>query len=160
MAEVDCRLFVTSVSEETNRHLIDMKAEIKQIEVAIIEAMDERRNETRSAWSITEKEAEEPEALHGQCYNWLRRVKQSKVECKSLRLYAQAKRRRVKSVLNRLEGVQIWRGSAHRKVKAIIDAVSHARWRLKAVGAEQELFGKKVVIGSLVSRLEEGTQAR
>ena len=49
---------------------------------------------------------------------------------------------------------------AHREVNSLIDAVSVARWWLKAVGAEHELFGKKVVIGSLVSRLEEGTQAR
>ena len=40
MAEVDCRLMLTRVSEETNRQFIDIKTEIKQVEAAIIEAMN------------------------------------------------------------------------------------------------------------------------
>ena len=56
---------------------------------------------------------------------------------------------------DRLMGVKIPQGSVHTKGKALIDAVSMTKWRLKAKGAEQELFGKKVILG-----LEEGTQAR
>ena len=50
-------------------------------------------------------------------------------------------------------------GSSHRNVGALIVAVSVARWRLKTVGAEQEIFNKRV-INSLVSKVDEGTQAR
>ena len=57
------------------------------------------------------------------------------------------------SALKRLMEAKIPQGFAHKKVKALIDAVSVARWRLKAAGAEQELFGYMVMIGSLVNRL-------
>ena len=63
-------------------------------------------------------------------------------------------------MLNTLMGVMIPQGSAHKNVKAPIDAVSIATWRLKSAGAEQELFGKKVVIDSLVNKLEKGTQEK
>ena len=72
-------------------------------------------------------------------------------------MFAQAKGRTVESVLNGLLAVKIPRGSAYGKVKALIDAVNIAIWRLMAVGAEQELFGKMDIIASLKSRFEERT---
>ena len=64
-----------------------------------------------------------------------------------------------KSMLSSLIRVRMLQGSSHRNVGALIVAVSVARWRLKTVGAEQEIFNKRV-INSLVSKVDEGTQAR
>ena len=52
------------------------------------------------------------------------------------------------------------RGSVHRKVKMIIDAINDAITSLRAVGAEHQLFSKRVPIWSLFRKLKEETQAR
>ena len=58
---------------------------------------------------------------------------------------AQARKRTVEYALNKFMGVKIPQGLAHRKVKAPVESISIASWRLIAAGAVHELFGKKVV---------------
>ena len=69
------------------------------------------------------------------------------------KLFAQAKQRAVQSTVNSPLRVRIQQGSQYRKVSALIVAVSNASWRLKTVGAKQKLFGKRIVITSLVSKI-------
>ena len=66
----------------------------------------------------------------------MRRVKHGNIERKRARLCAQTKERTVEVKVARLLRVKRPRGSARRKVKALIDAINEARLRLKAVGAE------------------------
>ena len=79
-------------------------------------------------------------------------ARQSTAECESKRLHAQARKRTVESALSSLLGTK--------KVQAHADAVSVARWKLKAAGAEQELFSNKGAISSLVNKLKVEKQAR
>ena len=48
MTEVDSRVLVTNMSEEMNWPFIDMKAEIKQVEAAIIKAINEPRRKQKN----------------------------------------------------------------------------------------------------------------
>ena len=91
---------------------------------------------------------------------WLGKAKHDNIEHKSSRLYAQARKRTVDSVLNILMNVKISQSSAGRKAKALGNALSVAKWRLRMVGAKQELFSNKSVISSLISRLEKGQIAQ
>ena len=52
------------------------------------------------------------------------------------------------------------RRSAHKKVRALIDAINDARARLRAVGHEQHIFSDRNTRWIVVSKLKEETQAK
>ena len=122
-----------------------IKARIKQIQLAIGEVIRESRQEVRSSSVLVNVEvAREHDKLYQRFYNWLRRVKHYNIEHEKARLCAQTKEHAVEIAVVRLLRIKMPQGSAHRKVKALIDAVNQARSRLKEVRAEHGLFSKRV----------------
>ena len=117
--------------------------------------MEEPSHEARSHAFATDVDAQEQDILHHRCYNWLRRAKRDNRELDRLRLCPPARQRLVESAIDSLLGVKIPQGSPHKKIKALIVAITVARWRLKMVRGERE--SKSGVLTSLVSRLEEET---
>ena len=73
---------------------------------------------------------------------------------------AQITERAVEGAIIKLGGFKTPRGSAHRKVKMLIDPINDARAGLRAVGVENQLFSNRVTIGFLVRKFKEETQAR
>ena len=63
--------------------------------------------------------------LYLQCYCWLRDAKRSNVERKAAGLRAQRAERAVKGAINKLLKTGLPRGSAHKKVRALIDALQY-----------------------------------
>ena len=66
MAKVDIQLWVTSKGKGTDLEFINTEANIKQIEIYIFEAMNERSHKTRSVSPTTDKDIVEHDALHHQ----------------------------------------------------------------------------------------------
>ena len=110
--------------------------------------MNEHSCKARTALTTTNKYIEEHNALHHHYYVGLGKAKQENIEHKSSILLAQARWHRVDSELDSLMKVKIPLGSAHRKAKALVNAVGVTKWRVRLVGAEQELFSNHVVISS------------
>ena len=67
---------------------------------------------------------------------------------------------RAKGAINMLLKTSLPRRSAHKKVRALIDAINDARAYLREVGHEQQIVGSKTNIGVQVSKLKEETQER
>ena len=160
MAEVDHQLLSTRNNEDTDQQFLDVGISIRQIEEDIKKEMEERSHEARSGAFATDVDAQEQDALHHQCYVWLRVAKCENIERERLRLCAPARQRAVKSAVDSMLGVKIPQGSPHKEVQALIFAIPVARGRLKMVGAEREIFSRSGTITSLVSKLEEITQTR
>ena len=76
------------------------------------------------------------------------------------RLCAQNTKIIVENVINKLAELRLLRGSPHRKVRTLLEAISSARASLRAVWAEHQLFSNKGTIGLLVGKLKEETQPR
>ena len=90
----------------------------------------------------------------------MREAKRSNIQSETARLHAQNVEHTAESAINRQLKTKLPCGLSHRKVKALIDAINDARASLRAVGHEQQLFGSSIILGILVSKLKEESQAR
>ena len=95
MAEVDHQLSMTSKGEEMDQQFIYAGTRFKRVEGPIREEMKERSCKAWLDVFTTDKDAEEHNALHHQCYAWLRRAKRNILELESSRLCAQARQHAV-----------------------------------------------------------------
>ena len=102
---------------------ISTKTRIEQLEVEIAEVMGERSHD---AWlaivSMLQKSMLNHDIMYQQCYIWLREAKHSNINQEATMLYNQSTKRIAQGVISWLP-----RGSAHKKVIALICAFNVAR---------------------------------